>query len=64
MADFRPALERQLRENGCYPKRQGKGDHTIWFSPKTERSFAVDSKIKSRHTANGILKQAGLPKAF
>ncbi len=27
-------------------------------------NFPVDSAIKSRHTANGILKQAGLPKAF
>jgi hypothetical protein len=51
MADFRPAVERLLREAGCHPKRQGKGDHTIWFSPKTNRSFPVDSKIKSRHTA-------------
>jgi len=24
----------------------------------------VDSKIKSRHTANGVLKQAGLEKRF
>ncbi len=24
----------------------------------------VDSKIKSRHTANEVLKQAGLPKQF
>jgi len=24
----------------------------------------VDHKIKSRHTANAILKQAGLPKQF
>jgi hypothetical protein len=24
----------------------------------------VDNKIKSRHTANSVLKQAGLPKYF
>jgi hypothetical protein len=29
-----------------------------------DRYFAVPRTIKSRHTANGILKQAGLPKAF
>jgi len=29
-----------------------------------QRRFPVDHKIKSRHTANGILKHAGLPKAF
>lgn len=64
MADFAPDLKRTLREAGCYFLRQGKGDHEIWFSPKTERNFVVDGKIKSRHTANGILKQAGLPKQF
>jgi len=42
----------------------GKGDHEIWYSPITKRRFPVDPKILSRHTANGILKQAGLPKAF
>ncbi|MEZ4528787.1 MAG: type II toxin-antitoxin system HicA family toxin [Desulfobacterales bacterium] len=43
------------RQNGCQFERQGKGYHEIWYSP-------VDSKIKSRHTANSILKQAGLEK--
>jgi len=27
-------------------------------------AVAVDSKITSRHTANAVLKQAGLPKQF
>jgi hypothetical protein len=27
-------------------------------------NFPVDQKIKSRFTANGVLKQAGLPKYF
>jgi len=53
-----------LRENGCYFERAGKGDHEIWFSPISKRRFPVDSKIKSRHTANAVLKQAGLPKSF
>jgi hypothetical protein len=26
--------------------------------------FVVDNRIKSRHTANAVLKQAGLPKQF
>ena len=42
----------------------GKGDHEIWYSPKTETNFPVDNDIKSRHTANAVLKQAGLPKKF
>ncbi|HUX68696.1 MAG TPA: type II toxin-antitoxin system HicA family toxin [Terriglobales bacterium] len=48
----------------CRKVRQGKGDHEIWRSPITNVNFTVDSKIKSRHTANGILKAAGLPKRF
>nr|WP_242053545.1 type II toxin-antitoxin system HicA family toxin [Nostoc sp. FACHB-888] len=53
-----------LSEVGCYFERQGKGDHEIWYSPITDRRFVVDRTIKSRHTANGVLKQGGLPKAF
>jgi hypothetical protein len=65
MADnFTPAVKRLLRDAGCRFERQGKGDHEIWFSPISSRSFPVDSSIRSRHTANGVLKQAGLPKAF
>jgi hypothetical protein len=64
MSDFAPDVKEILRENGCYFVRHGKGDHDIWYSPITDHLFPVDSKIKSRHTANGIMKQAGLPKAF
>jgi hypothetical protein len=42
----------------------GKGDNEIWYSPITNRRFVVDSKMKSRHTANGIFKQAGILKKF
>jgi predicted RNA binding protein YcfA (HicA-like mRNA interferase family) len=64
MADYSPAVKQLLRANGYYRIRQGKGDHEIWYSPLSRRHFPVDSKILSRHTANGILKQAGLPKQF
>jgi len=64
MADFTAQLKAVLRQAGCCFERQGKGDHEIWFSPITEVRFPVDSKIKSRHTANAVLKQAGLPKQF
>ena len=30
----------------------------------TALRFVVDNSIKSRHTANTVLKQAGLPKKF
>ncbi len=35
-----------------------------YFERLTKRRFVVDNAIKSRHTANAVLKQAGLPKAF
>lgn len=59
-----PALKKLLLEAVCVFERQGKGDHEIWYSPITDRRFVVDGAIKSRHTANAVLKQAGLPKAF
>jgi hypothetical protein len=62
--DFAPEVKRILREHECYHVRAGKGDHEIWHSPITNRHFTVDGKIKSRHTANGVLKQAGLAKQF
>ncbi len=62
--NFAPELKRLLREAGCRFERAGKGDHEIWYSPITDIRFTVDAKIKSRHTANGVPKQAGLRKKF
>lgn len=64
MADYAKEVKKLLEAAGCSFYRQGKGDHEIWESPITNRRFTVDGKIKSRHTANETLKQAGLPKAF
>jgi hypothetical protein len=64
MGDFTNDLKEYLRDAGCFFERQGKGDHEIWHSPITMLKFVVDNSIKSRHTANAVLKQAGLPKKF
>ena len=64
MSDYTPHLKKVLLKAGCYYERQGKGDHEIWFSPITALRFVVDAHIKSRHTANAVLKQAGIPKHF
>jgi HicA toxin of bacterial toxin-antitoxin, len=64
MADYTRSLKQHLREAGCDFERQGKGDHEIWYSPITGIRLVVDQHIKSRHTANAVLKQAGLPKKF
>jgi len=47
---FDKPLRDLLRAAGCLLVRQGKGSHEIWHSPITKR--------------NGILRLAGLPKAF
>jgi predicted RNA binding protein YcfA (HicA-like mRNA interferase family) len=64
MNDFGKAVRQALAEAGCFKVREGKGDHEIWKSPHSGKSFPVDNKIKSRHTANGIMKQAGIAKKF
>lgn len=63
-SSFTPHLKKILLSHGCRFERQGKGDHEIWFSPVNGLRFVVDSEIKSRHTANAVLKQAGLDKRF
>ena len=64
MADYERDVRRVLAEHGCSFVRHGKGDHDIWESPINGRRFVVDSKIKSRHTANAIMKQAGIDHRF
>ena len=57
-------LTKLLKAGGCTYVRAGKGSHEIWYSPMTNKNIPVPSSIVNRHTANAILKQAGLPKAF
>lgn len=64
MAEYEKKVRDILREHGCSFVRHGKGDHDIWYSPITNRTFPVDGKIKARHTANATLKQAGIDKKF
>ncbi len=64
MAEYEHAVRELLRENGCRFVLHGKGYHDIWYSPISNRNITVDSKIKSRHTANAILKQSGIPYRF
>ena len=64
MADYTRDVLRLLSQNACTFVRHGKGDHDIWYSPVTKRSFTVDGKIKDRYLANGTLKQAGIKHRF
>ena len=56
MAEYEKKVRDVLKENGCTFVRHGKGDHDIWYSPITKTNVTVDSKIKSRFTANEIMK--------
>lgn len=64
MAEYEKKVRELLKQNNCKFIRHGKGDHDIWYSPATGRHVTVDTKIKSRHTANAILKQSGIEFRF
>ncbi len=56
MAEYEKKVRKILKQNGCKFIRHGKGDHDIYYSPINKSNFTVDSKIKSRHMANAIMK--------
>jgi predicted RNA binding protein YcfA (HicA-like mRNA interferase family) len=56
-------VRQALDEGGCWFVRHAKGDHDVWRAPNGA-TIAVPVNIDSRHTANDILKEAGLPKQF
>ena len=60
MAEFEKKVRKILEDNECFFVRHGKGDHDIWYSPISQRNVTVPVVIKSRHTANDILKQSGI----
>jgi predicted RNA binding protein YcfA (HicA-like mRNA interferase family) len=64
MAELYRDLVRILEANGCSLVRKGKGSHEIWYSPISNSNVTVPRSTKSRHTANDVLKKAGLAKAF
>ncbi len=64
MKGYGKAVRDKLSEAACRFVRHGKGDHDIWYSPISGQTLTVPVKIMSRHLANNILKDAGLPKAF
>lgn len=61
---FYGQITEALKAAGRSFRRHGKGDHEIWYSPITDRTFTVDRGCLSRHTANAVLKQAGIDRRF
>ena len=64
MTDLSRELLDRLRQAGYEFVRHGKGSHDIWRNPATGKAVAILQKIPSRHFANKLLRDAGLPKAF
>jgi len=64
MAEYEKKVRKKLAEYNCEFVRRGKGDHDVWYSPLSNNTFPVDGKIKSRHMANKIMKQAGIDHKF
>lgn len=64
MAEYEKKVREILSQYKCCFVRHGKGDHDIWYSPLTDRHITVDTRIKSRHTANAIMKQSGIDFRF
>ena len=48
-----------LKRHGWTLHRQGKGSHEVW-AKNGRYAVTVPRSTKSRHTANSILKQAGI----
>lgn len=62
--DFYADVRTILRDLGFELHRSGKGSHEIWRHRDTGVSVTVPRHLKSRHTANGILKDAGSDHKF
>lgn len=64
MRGYGRLVREALDEAGCTFLRHGRGDHDVWRSPHADKPVTVPVNIDSRHTANKVLKDAGLPKRF
>jgi len=62
MAEYEKKVREILRQNGFVFHHHGKGDHDVWC--KSSIKVTVDRKIKSRHMANQIMKEAGIDHHF
>lgn len=61
--DVYQELSALLQAAGWRCAENAKGSHEKWRHPDKAHVVIVP-RSKSRHTANSVLKQAGLPKAF
>ncbi|MDR0527069.1 MAG: type II toxin-antitoxin system HicA family toxin [Spirochaetaceae bacterium] len=64
MAEYEKKVRELLKQHGFTFHHHGKGDHDVWFNEAINVKVTVDGKIKSRHTANQIMKDAGISHHF
>jgi predicted RNA binding protein YcfA (HicA-like mRNA interferase family) len=61
---YRDVIE-ALRKHGYYKSDGGKGSHEKWVSDdESKPTVTVPFNLQSRHTANGIMKDAGIDQKF
>lgn len=61
MASYYKKVTKLLKSKGWVKLREAKGSHEIWHHPDiSESKTSVPVNLKKRHTANGILKRAGI----
>ena len=65
MADYGDETRQLLSSDGYIkiPKR-GKGSHSMWHNKEKNITVTVKDKIKSRHSANEIIKDAKIKHKF
>jgi predicted RNA binding protein YcfA (HicA-like mRNA interferase family) len=64
MAEYEKKVREVLKQHGFLFHHHGRGDHDVWFKVSDNIKVTVDGKIKSRHMANQIMKQAGIDYHF
>ena len=65
MNDYsKPVKEILSRYGWAFLRHGGKGSHDIWQNPGGDKTVTINKNMKSRHTANDILSQAGLNERF
>jgi len=65
MANYGNDVRRLLSGDGYVKlQKRGKGSHSMWYSDVKNITVTVKDKIKSRHSANEILKDAKIDCKF
>lgn len=62
MNGYYDLIAKKLRENGYTLLRQSGTSHQVWTNGL--RNQTVSTNCYSRHTANGIMRQAGINHRF